>query len=137
MANRFEEGKKRLSRTMMFVPGNSPKMINSAAIHGADSLMFDIEDSIAVTEKDTARLLTAEALKSIPFPGEKVVRINHPTQTPYGMDDLEVIVRAKPDLIRLPKTESVEEVEIVANKIAEIEKEMGWEEGTINIIVAI
>ena len=49
---------------MMFVPGNTPKMINSADIHGADSIMIDIEDSVAVTEKDTARLLTAEALKS-------------------------------------------------------------------------
>ncbi|MFA6849096.1 MAG: aldolase/citrate lyase family protein, partial [Selenomonadaceae bacterium] len=54
--------KTKLRRTMMFVPGNSPKMINSADIYGADSLMFDIEDSIAVTEKDTARILVAQAL---------------------------------------------------------------------------
>lgn len=64
MSQLTEDAKKRLSRSMMFVPGNSPKMINSADIHGADSLMFDIEDSIPVTEKDTARLLVAEALKN-------------------------------------------------------------------------
>ena len=132
-----EAAKKRLSRSMMFVPGNTPKMINSADIHGADSIMIDIEDSVAVTEKDTARFLTAEALKSRKFRGETVVRINHPTQTPYGYDDLDVIVPAKPDLIRLPKTEDVSEVEIVAKKIEEVEKANGWEEGTINIIVAI
>ena len=132
-----EAAKKRLSRSMMFVPGNTPKMINSADIHGADSIMIDIEDSVAVTEKDTARLLTAEALKFRKFRGETVVRINHPTQTPYGYDDLDVIVPAKPDLIRLPKTEDVSEVEIVAKKIEEVEKANGWEEGTINIIVAI
>ena len=129
--------KERLSRTMMFVPGNSPKMINNADIYGADSIMFDLEDSIPVTEKDTARLLTAEALKTLKFRSETVVRINHPTQTPFGLDDLDVIVRAKPDLIRLPKTECVEEVELVANKIIEVEKEMGWPEGTVNIICAI
>ena len=66
-----------------------------------------------------------------------MVRINHPTQTPYGYADLDVIVPAKPDLIRLPKTEDVSEVEIVAKKIEEVEKANGWEEGTINIIVAI
>lgn len=137
LQSRMAEAKSRLSRTMMFVPGNSPKMINSAAIHGADSLMFDIEDSIPVTEKDTARLLTAEALKTMDFGCETVVRINHPTQTPYGLDDLELIARAKPNLIRLPKTEDVSEVELVAAKIEEIEKENGWPEGTINIIVAI
>lgn len=129
--------KTRLSRSMMFVPGNSPKMINSADIHGADSIMFDVEDAIPVTEKDSARLLVAEALKAMTFRAETVVRINHPTQTPYGYDDLAVIVAAKPDLIRLPKTESVEEVEIVADKIIAAEKAMGWAEGTINIIVAI
>lgn len=132
-----EAAKARISRSMMFVPGNTPKMINSADIHGADSLMFDIEDSIPVTEKDTARLMTAEALKSMTFRSETVVRINHPTQTPYGYDDLDVIVPAKPNLIRIPKTEDVSEVEIVARKIEEVEKANGWEEGTINIIVAI
>ena len=137
MSQLTELAKKRLSRSMMFVPGNTPKMINSADIHGADSIMFDIEDSVAVTEKDTARLLTAEALKTLKFKGETVVRINHPTQTPYGYADLDVIVPAKPDLIRLPKTEDVSEVEIVAKKIEEVEKANGWEEGTINIIVAI
>ena len=35
-----EAAKKRLSRSMMFVPGNTPKMINSADIHGSDSIMI-------------------------------------------------------------------------------------------------
>ena len=99
-------------------------MINSADIHGADSIMIDIEDSVPITEKDTARLLTAEALKSRKFRAETVVRINHPTQTPYGYDDLDVIVPAKPDMIRLPKTEDVSEVEIVAKKIEEVEQKL-------------
>ena len=47
MSQLTELAKKRLSRSMMFVPGNTPKMINSADIHGADSIMFDIEDSVA------------------------------------------------------------------------------------------
>ncbi|MFA6849717.1 MAG: aldolase/citrate lyase family protein [Selenomonadaceae bacterium] len=129
--------KTKLRRTMMFVPGNSPKMINSADIYGADSLMFDIEDSIAVTEKDTARILVAQALKSIKFHSETVVRINHPTQTPFGLDDLKVILPSKPNLIRLPKVEDISEVELVAKEIERVEKENGWPEGTINIISAI
>ena len=76
-------------------------------------------------------------MKSRKFRAETVVRINHPTQTPLWHDDLDVIVPAKPDMIRLPKTEDVSEVEIVAKKIEEVEKANGWPEGTINIIVAI
>lgn len=129
--------KTRLSRSMMFVPGNSPKMINNCDLYGADSIMFDIEDSIPIAEKDVARILVAEALKSRTYKGETVVRINHPTQTPYGIDDLEVILQAKPNLIRMPKTECKEEVELVAAMIDDVEKQNGWVEGTINIIVAI
>ena len=133
----MNDPKTRLRRTMMFVPGNNPKMINSADIYGADSLMFDVEDSIAITEKDTARHLVANALKALTFRSETVVRINHPTQTPFGMDDLKVILPSKPDMIRLPKVEDVSEVELVAKEIEHVEKENVWAEGTINIIGAI
>ncbi|MCI1823785.1 MAG: aldolase/citrate lyase family protein [Megasphaera sp.] len=132
-----EKAKSRLRRTMMFVPANSPKMINAADTYGADSLIFDVEDAIAVTEKDTARVLVAHALKTLSFRSETVVRINHPTQTPFGMDDLKVILPAKPQLIRLPKVEDISEIELVANEIEKVEKENGWPEGTINIIGAI
>lgn len=129
--------KMRLRRTMMFVPGNSPKMINSAAIYGADSIMFDIEDSIAITQKDTARHLVSHALKALPFKSETVVRINHPTQTPFGMDDLAFILPAKPNMIRLPKVECIEEVELVASAIEKVEKREGFPPGSIHIIAAI
>ncbi|WP_182186743.1 aldolase/citrate lyase family protein [Pectinatus frisingensis] len=127
----------RLRRTMMFVPGNNPKMINSADIYGADSLMFDVEDAITITEKDTARYLVANALKALQFHSETVVRINHPTQTPFGMDDLKIILPAKPNMIRLPKVEDISEVELVSNEIERVEKENNWPKGTINIIGAI
>lgn len=127
----------RLRRTMMFVPANSPKMINASDIYGADSIMFDVEDAVAITEKDTARILISNALKTLKFKSETVVRINHPTQTPYGMDDLKVILPSKPDMIRLPKVESVEELDIVANEIEKAEKEYGFTEGSITIIAAI
>lgn len=132
-----EQAKNKLRRTMMFVPGNSPKMINAADIYGADSLMFDVEDSIAVTEKDTARNLVAHALKFMKFQSETVVRINHPTQTPFGMEDLKVILPAKPNLIRMPKIEDISEIELVADEIEKAEKKYNWPEGTINIIGAI
>ena len=69
--------KDRLRRSMMFVPGNNPGMITDARIYGADSIMFDLEDSVAYTEKDTARFLVHNALRTLDF-GKKevVVRIN-------------------------------------------------------------
>ena len=75
---------KRLRRTMMFVPGNNPSMMRDAHIYGPDSIMFDLEDSVSIHEKDSARLLVYHALKTIDYGNvEKVVRIN-PLSTPYG-----------------------------------------------------
>ncbi len=69
--------KDRLRRSMMFVPGNNPGMIRDAHIYGADSIMFDLEDSVAYSEKDAARFLVYHALKTLHFgTKETVVRIN-------------------------------------------------------------
>ena len=54
----------RLRRTMMFVPGNNAGMVKDAGIYGADSIMFDLEDSVSMSEKDAARMLVYEALQT-------------------------------------------------------------------------
>ena len=100
----------RLRRSMLFVPGNNPGMIRDAHIYGSDSIMFDLEDSVAITEKDTARFLVYKALTTLNY-GKKelVVRIND-LSSGIGIMDLEAIVRARPDVIRLPKTETAQDV---------------------------
>ena len=110
---------------MMFVPGNNPGMMADAHIYGPDSIMLDLEDSVTITEKDTARLLVYNALKSIDYGDtEIVVRIN-PLNTPYGKKDIEAMVKAGVDVIRMPKTETAEEVKEVEAEIEKIEKELG------------
>ena len=86
--------KDRLRRSMMFVPGNNPGMIRDARIYGADSIMFDLEDSVAYTEKDAARFLVYNALRTLHFGSkETVVRIND-LSSGLGVQDLEAVVRA-------------------------------------------
>lgn len=115
----------RLRRTMMFVPGNNPGMMADAHIYGPDSIMLDLEDSVTMTEKDTARLLVYNALKTIDYGDtEMVVRIN-PLNTPYGKKDIEAVVKAGVDVIRMPKTETAEEVREVEREIEKVEKEIG------------
>lgn len=115
----------RLRRTMMFVPGNNPGMMADAHIYGPDSIMLDLEDSVTMTEKDAARLLVYNALKTIDYGDtEMVVRIN-PLNTPYGKKDIEAVVKAGVDVIRMPKTETAEEVVEVEREIEKVEKELG------------
>lgn len=127
----------RLRRTMMFVPGSNPSMIKEAYIYGADSIMFDLEDAVAITEKDSARFLVYNALKTVDYGStELVVRING-LDTTFGKDDIEAVVRAGVDVIRLPKTERKEDILAVEEVIEAVERKIGREIGSTKMMAAI
>lgn len=126
----------KLRRAMMFMPGNNPAMLQNAGIYGADTVIFDVEDAVAVSEKDAARQLVHNAIKRLQFPCEVAVRINH-IQTPFGLDDLKVILPAKPDLIRLPKAETAQDIKIIDEIISEAEAKNGFAAGSIGMMAAI
>lgn len=109
----------------MFVPGNNPGMMQDAYIYGADSIMLDLEDSVTMAEKDAARLLVYNALRSIDYgQTEMVVRIN-PLSTPYGRKDVEAVVKAGVHVVRMPKTETADEVRELEAEILRVEEEIG------------
>lgn len=127
---------KKLRRTMLFMPGNNPGMLQNAAILGADSIILDLEDAVSITEKDSARILVREAIKNVDYSSvEVVVRIN-PLDTEFGHLDLDVIARTKPDSIMVPKADEneIREAHEILNKI---EEEEGFEKGSIKIIPLI
>lgn len=120
----------------MFVPGNNPAMMQDAFIYGPDSIMLDLEDSVTMAEKDAARLLVYHALKTIDYGNtEMVVRIN-PLNTPYGKKDIEAVVKAGVHVVRMPKTETAEEVREVEEEIERVENELGYL-GRTKIMAAI
>lgn len=121
----------------MFVPGNNPGLMADAHIYSPDALMFDLEDSVKLSEKDSARFLVYQALKTIDYGDiEKVVRVN-PLNTPYGKADIEAMVFAGADIIRLPKSETAQDVIDVDEWITECEKKAGLEQGSIGMMAAI
>jgi citrate lyase subunit beta/citryl-CoA lyase len=122
---------------MLYVPGNNPGMIRDAHIYGSDAIMFDLEDSVSLKEKDAARLLVYEALKTFDYgTTEVLVRVN-PLNTPYGRDDFEAIVRAQPDAIRLPKTETAADIIEADECISSIEQQAGIKARTVGLMAAI
>lgn len=126
----------RLRRSMMFVPGNNPGKLQTAGIYGADSVIFDLEDAVAVTEKDAARHLVYQTIRDLRYPCEVAVRVNH-ILTPFGREDLRQVLPAKPDLIRLPKAESAQEIKDVDEIISEAEYKNNFAPGTIRMGAAI
>ncbi|HHK1082283.1 citrate (pro-3S)-lyase subunit beta [Streptococcus pyogenes] len=126
----------RLRRTMMFVPGANAAMLRDAPLFGADSIMFDLEDSVSLKEKDTSRALVHFALKTFDYSSvETVVRVNGLDSC--GVLDIEAVVLAGVNVIRLPKTETAQDIVDVEAVIERVERENGIEVGRTRMMAAI
>lgn len=116
-------GRDRMRRSRLYLPGSEPKYFVNAALHGADAIILDLEDSVHASEKDAARLLVRNALRAVDFlQCERMVRIN---QLPLGLADLAEVVPESPDLILIPKVESAEQVIESVRRIEEIKADYG------------
>ena len=62
-----------LRRSLLFLPGNNPGMLQSAELLGADGVILDLEDAVNIKEKLAARILVREALKNITFNGVELI----------------------------------------------------------------
>ncbi len=129
--------KKKLCRTMLFCPATNPKLYLNAPFLGADSIIFDLEDAIRYADKDAARDLLCEAIKSLTF-GDTIVcvRINA-LSTPFGEDDVRAIVPAGVRYIRLTTCESKEDVQKLDSILTELEETHGIEKGSVKIQCSI
>ncbi|SCZ78679.1 HpcH/HpaI aldolase/citrate lyase family protein [Acidaminobacter hydrogenoformans] len=122
-----------LKRTSLYVSGSSPANMNQAIFYNEDCIVYDLEDSVPLTEKDAARLLVYNTVR-FHRPKDKyvLIRVNG-IYSEFFDEDLEASVRARPDALRIPKVESAEEVRLVSKRISEIEAQAGIEAGSIRI----
>src|ERR1051325_5323863 len=116
-------------RSMLFVPVTAERFVNGAARRGADAIILDLEDSVALSEKDRARTLVPEAARIVSRGGaDVVVRINRPLRMSVG--DLEAVIGPGVQAIALPKAESAQHVQLIAEVMDELEAERGMPLGT-------
>ena len=124
-------------RSLLFVPGNNPAMLQNASIHGADALILDLEDAVAVREKDSARALVRRAVKALDFSGiPLVIRIN-PAGSPYLEDDLLAMVPLAPGFLMPTKVSGAGDIARLSARMAQIEAEHGMKAGGIGLIPLI
>lgn len=107
--------RERLRRSCLYLPGNDPAALLDAGRHGPDVVVLDLEDAVAPAEKDAARTLVRNALRTVDFHGaERAVRIN---QGEHGLADLEWIVPHRVDAVLIPRVESPEQVVHVRDRV--------------------
>lgn len=100
-----------MRRSVLFTPGTRPERIQKALETGAaDIVVADLEDAVAPQDKIEARIAVRNALLAVPeSTAERAVRINAwPSR--LAEEDLEVVLHAAPELILVPKAESVDDI---------------------------
>lgn len=129
--------KDRVRRTMMFLNAQRASLIKDAYIFKPDCVILDLEDAVSLSEKDSARVQLYNTLKHVDYQGiERWVRIN-PASTPFFKEDIRASIAGGCEGIRLPMTETPDEVKEVDRLITEAEKEFNKEVGSTMIMAAL
>jgi len=122
----------RLFRSFLFVPGNRERMLAKALTTDADALLFDLEDAVPDSEKDSALEMTVAFL--LRATGLAVfVRISHP-DVKRCQEELRRVVPLRPFGLFVPKVESAAEVQQVDGWLTDLEREFEIARGSILLV---
>jgi citrate lyase subunit beta / citryl-CoA lyase len=124
-----------LNRSFLFAPGNVARRVEKAFTLDADVVIVDLEDSVAVSEKEATRKPVAEALAR-PRSGRGYVRVNAPS-SPFCYGDLVATIHKGVDGVMLPKVESAADLHAIDWLMAALERERGLAEGSIDLMPQI
>ena len=107
-------------RSVLYMPGSNTRAIEKARTLAVDAIILDLEDSIAPEGKASARKQVSDAVIAGGFGSrELIVRING-LDTAWWLEDLDVVAKAKPDAVLIPKVSSPSQLEDVAERLVDI-----------------
>jgi citrate lyase beta subunit len=122
----------------LFMPGDDRRKIEKGATLGADSIIMDLEDGVAFSQKQAARESIAAALREVDFGRtERLVRINPVLGNGLYLDDIEQTVMAHPNGYVLSKVESAQQIYDVSQRLMNAEYDHNWEGGSIKLLAII
>jgi len=120
------------NRTWLFAPGNHQRKVEKVFNAGADVVILDLEDAVAVAEKVATRTVVARAL-GLPRPCRAYVRVNA-LDTDFSFGDLEAVVGPGLDGIVLPKVERAADIQMVDWVIGSLERKYGLPPDSIDLM---
>jgi citrate lyase subunit beta/citryl-CoA lyase len=123
------------NRTFLFAPGNHPRKVEKVFDAGADAVILDLEDAVAISEKPATRAVVVEALLK-PRKCRGYVRVNA-LDTEFCFEDIEAIIAKDVDGIVLPKVERAADLQMVDWMMTGLEKRKGLPVGGIDLLPII
>jgi citrate lyase subunit beta / citryl-CoA lyase len=131
------------SRSLIFIPGNNSRFLEKSKTIDSDIICFDLEDSVPIAEKETARILVNNTLQEINKTEEESkkkrlvsVRINAP-ESGLAAEDLKKITTLGIDAVVIPKVETEHQVTRLSNTIKILEKENNIPDNSVKLIPSI
>lgn len=125
-------------RALLFMPGDDRRKIEKAASLNVDSIIMDLEDGVAFSQKQAARTGIATALREIDFgQTEKLVRINPVSAGGLHIDDLAETLIGQPAGYVLPKVESAQQIAEIDQRLTQAEQDNGWPANSIKLLALI
>jgi citrate lyase subunit beta / citryl-CoA lyase len=123
-------------RSSLILPVNVRRFVEKAYDRGADAIVLDLEDSVPVQEKASARKLVRDSLPLAARGGAEVlVRVNNdPTLL---ADDIDASVHPGLDGLSIPKAESAAQIHGIVTQIERLEKSRGLPAGHLRLSLAI
>ncbi len=119
----------RLCRSTLYVPASRPEMVAKAAASAADAVCVDLEDAVALDQKEASRAAVVRALTTLDFGTRaRLVRING-LDTQFAYRDLIDVLEpagAAVDAVMVPKARGPEDIQFVATLLTQIEARMGF-----------
>lgn len=120
------------NRTFLFAPGNHSRKVEKVFDAGADAVILDLEDAVAISEKPATRAVVVEALQK-PRRCRGYIRVNA-LDTTFCFEDIEAVVAAGVDGVILPKVERAADLQMVDWMMTGLEKRRGLAVGSIDLI---
>ena len=120
-------------RSLLFVPGDFERKFSRAGECGADALILDLEDSVAASEKASARahvagLIERGAKRAWTF----IVRVNA-LDTGLALDDLAAVVKPGLDALLIPKVNGAADLERIGHYLEALETKAGMPSGSVKL----
>ena len=101
-------------RSVLYIPGSKERALEKATTLSTDAIIFDLEDAVAIDEKDNARSGLAEALRDKDYGiRSRLVRING-LDTTWGAADAKMAADVRPEAVLLPKVNSASDIDALA-----------------------
>ncbi|MDX2156717.1 MAG: CoA ester lyase [Hyphomicrobiaceae bacterium] len=123
-------------RSMLFVPVNVQKFVETAHTRGSDAVILDLEDSVPPAEKATARTLIEAAAPKVAKSGaDVVVRVNQPLE--LCVRDMEAAISPAISALILPKIDSAGHLRLLAELADRIEAAKGMRVGHTRFMALI